>query len=151
PLGSPAVTTYSWAEDRKLQSISRPDGTTIELAYDGGGRPATITTDAGISRYAYADNTDRISSIAAPGGQTLHYAYDGLVLSREAWSGPVSGNVGIRYDSNLRVIERTVNEADPIAYSYDSDGLLTQSGDLTVIRDPSNGRITRSLAGAVIT
>jgi RHS repeat-associated protein len=65
------------------------------------------------------------------------------------WTGPVTGTVNRAYDADLRVTQRTVNGANPIASVYDVDGLLTQVGELAVDRDVQNGFITGTTLGTV--
>jgi YD repeat-containing protein len=45
----PRTTTYSWFTDGRLQSVSRPNGTTRTISYDAEGRPNGITESAGLN------------------------------------------------------------------------------------------------------
>ncbi|MDG4555807.1 MAG: RHS repeat-associated core domain-containing protein [Candidatus Contendobacter sp.] len=51
------------------------------------------------------------------------------------------GTVGFTHDDDFRLASVSVNGA-PVAYRYDADGLLTQTGALTLHRDPHNGLLT---------
>jgi len=66
-----------------------------------------------------------------------------------AWSGDVTGSVSRAYNTDFRVTETRVNGANPIAYTYDNDGLLTGAGSLTLARDTTNGLLTASSIGSV--
>ncbi len=57
----------------------------------------------------------------------------------------------MRYDNNFRVVSQTINDVDSIQYTYDNDGLLTQSGDLQITRDSSNGRVMSTQVGNTTT
>ena len=70
------------------------------------------------------------------------FAYQGPLVVAVAWSGSVTGAVAVTYDPSLRVTRQNVNGADPVNYSYDHDGLLTQAGDLTLTNDPLTGLLT---------
>jgi hypothetical protein len=70
-------------------------------------------------------------------------------LTSATWSGGISGSVEFGYDNDFRVNQITVNGANPVAYQYDADSLLTQAGDLTYTRDADNGLLTGSTLGSV--
>jgi hypothetical protein len=69
-------TLYAYDLDRKLDLVTRPDGKTVDLAYEAGtGRLDTITIAEGVYDYAYFpltpapnDPDGQIQSITAPGG-----------------------------------------------------------------------------------
>ena len=43
----------------------------------------------------------------------------------------------------------SVNGANPVAYDYDADSLLTQAGSLTLTRNAQNGLLTGTTLGSV--
>jgi RHS repeat-associated protein len=67
------------------------------------------------------------------------------------WSGEVNGHVEVEYDNNFRVWRQTVNGGIDARYYYDHDGLLTLAGDMSITRDPQNGRLTGTQFGYVTT
>jgi len=142
-------TQYSYNLDRQLTRITRPDGQTLDLDYDGAGWLITQTLPPGQLSYTYHPTTGQLAAIAAPGGITLAYHYDGELLTDKTWTGAVTGSVGYAYDDNLRVIAQVLNDSYTIAYQYDADGLLTQVGDLTLTRDARNGLLTGGTLGNV--
>jgi len=66
----------------------------------------------------------------------LSLTYDRDLLTGWAWSGTVTGRVP------RRVIERTVNGAQVINFTYDGDRLRTQAGALSIDRAADHGRVT---------
>ena len=90
-----------------------------------------------------------MSGITAPGGIGLAYGYAGSLLDSVTWSGGISGSVEFGYDTDFRVNQVTVNGANPVAYQYDADSLLTQAGDLAFTRNAQNGLLTGSALGSV--
>ena len=78
----------------------------------------------------------------------MAYGYDGALLHRTTWSGALTGEVRYRYDSDFRVAAQVVG-TDSVSFRYDSDGLLTGAGALTLTRDPRNGLLTGTTRGSL--
>jgi len=144
------ATSYQYNLAKQLTSVTRPDGQTLSLAYDGAGRLATQTLPRGVVTYGYDAVTGHLSMITAPGNETLSYTFDGSLPLSETWSGAVSGTVGVTYDANFRIISRSVG-GTPISYSYDADGLLTGAGAETLTRDVQNGLLTGTTLAGITT
>ena len=142
-------TQYSYNLDKQLTRVLRPDGESVDLAYDTAGRLATLTVPEGAFTYGYHATTGHLSQITAPDGGTLDFSYDGSLLTGAAWAGDIAGSVGFAYDNDFRVTSVTVNGANPVAYTYDPDSLLTQAGSLTLTRNAQNGLLTGSTLGTV--
>jgi RHS repeat-associated protein len=136
------VTTYRYNKDRQVTLITRPDTSTIAMAYDGAGRLSTMTTADGDYSYHFAGGL--LTSVSAPDGGTLIYGYDGSLLASESWTGIVAGTVSRQFDDNFRVVSE-----NNVARTYDADGLLTASGAFAVQRDPQSGLITSTTLGNV--
>ena len=134
-----------------MTQLTRPDGVSLSAAYDGAGRPSTLSQPRGTIGYAYDPASGNLISITAPGGISLALRYDGSLITRTTWLGPVSGTVSAVYDADFRTASQSVNNTQTIAYTYDADGLLTQAGALALARDPQNGRLTGTTMGAVTT
>src|SRR5262249_30888268 len=77
------------------------------------------------------------------------FAYNGALLTKTTADGTVVGNVGYIYDNDFRLTSLTVNGANPITFSYDADGLLTQAGALLLTRDAQNGLLVGTTLGGV--
>jgi RHS repeat-associated protein len=118
----------------------------VNLAYDNSGRLNTLTLARGVTTYNYSQSTGQLGSITAPDGGGLFYGYSGSLLTTTAWNGQVAGTVARAYNNDLRVTSLSVNGV-ATTFSYDADTLLTQAGDLTLTRDPSNGVITATALG----
>ncbi|MBT3022617.1 MAG: hypothetical protein KUF77_01450 [Candidatus Thiodiazotropha sp. (ex Lucina aurantia)] len=136
-----SITRYEYNFDKQLTSVERPDGVTILLDYDTGGRLSTVTLPRGLFQYGYDTQTGQLNSVTEPSGGTLSFTYDGPLILSESWNGEITGSVSREYDNNFWITGYSVN-GDAIAREYDLDGLLTQAGELTLERDPVNGLIT---------
>ncbi len=136
------TTTYSYTPDRQLAHIARPDGRTVDFAYDAAGRLTTITFDRGQIAFTYDPATGQLTGLTAPGGEGLSFTHDGFLQTGTTWTGTVSGSVTRTYDNNFWVTSTSVNGAHTASFAYDDDGLLTRAGDLAIARDASNGFIT---------
>ncbi len=146
------ATTYAYNRDRQPTVSTRPDGQTLSVGYDPGGRVSTLTVPTGILRYAYAPTTGQLTTVTAPDGGTLTYTYDGGLVLGEAWGGPagaLTGRIDWTYDADFRVTSESVNGLNPVSFAYDADSLLTQAGALTLTRDPQTGFLTGTTLGTV--
>ncbi len=144
-------TSYAYNLDKQLTMVTRPDGQTITMAYDAGGRLRDITTPTGSIGYAYDPTKGKLTTVTASGGVTLGYTYDGSLITGKTWSGPISGSVGYTYDNDFKVISENVNGTNPISFSYDSDGLLTGVGSLIISRNAQNGLLAGTTLGNITT
>jgi RHS repeat-associated protein len=162
-------TTYSYNLDKQVTLITRPDGQTVSLDYDTGGRLSTMTSSgvipaqAGIQiGYTYSSGTGNLSSITTPSGG-LTYTYDGSLLKGTSWSGTITGSVGFTYNNDFRITSETVNGGNSVSFVYDNDGLLTSitspppvggaggGGILSISRNTQNGLITGTTLGSTTT
>jgi len=146
---SPKNTQYTYNLDRQLTLVTRPDGQTLSLGYDGGGRLSALTLPGSVTiNYGYNSPTGTLSSIAAP-NSTLSYTYDGSLLTSTTWSGTVAGSVSRVYDTNFRISSQSVNGGNTVNFGYDNDSLLTSAGSFTITRSAQNGLISGTSLGAV--
>lgn len=143
------VTTYSYDSERQPTLVTRPDGQTIDFDYDSAGRLTTINLPSRELTYSYNATTGNLSSITDSSGSSLTYTYDGSLPQSSTWTGPVAGSVAWNYDNNFRPTSRSINGANTINFGYDNDSLLTQSGALTLSRNPQNGLLTGTTLGTV--
>lgn len=148
--GVQTVTRYRHNLDKQLTAIERPDGKTVALGYDAGGRLASTTLERGNYQYAYHPTTGQVANVTAPDGTILAYTWDGFLLTGETLSGAVSGSVTRSYDNNFWLTSLSVN-GQPITYGYDDDGLLTSVGAMTLTRNAQNGLLTDTILGSVTT
>ncbi|NJD69194.1 MAG: RHS repeat-associated core domain-containing protein, partial [candidate division NC10 bacterium] len=142
-------TTYTYNADRQLTQVTRPDGQTVDVAYDTAGRLSTTAFSRGQVTDSYNATTGNISSVSAPDGISLAYTYDGSLLTGMTWSGPIAGSVSRTYNTDFRVANQSVNGANPISFGYDADSLLTTAGAETITRRTDNGLISGTTLGPV--
>jgi len=143
-------TFYTYNTNRELVEILRPDSASIDFAYDTAGRLDAVTIPRGTLDYAYSPTTSQLTSIAAPGSEALSFGYDGVLRTSETWTGTVDGTVAFDYDADLRLSGLAVS-GDTIPYGYDDDGLLTQAGELVLVRDSLNGLLKETALDSVLT
>ena len=144
-----AATMRTYNADGLLAQIARPGGATVDYGYDAADRLSTRTIAAGATTFAYSATTGNLSTITMPGGNALTLTFDGSIPTDSTWSGTVAGSVTRTLDNNLRTASQSVNGANPLAFSYDNDGLLTGAGALTLTRDPQRGFVTATTLGSV--
>ncbi len=146
------ATTISYNLDQDPTLITRPDGKTIAMNYDSGGRISSLVIPRGTTTLNYDPATGVLSSLTAPDFGTLAFTYDGSLSTGSTWGGPagsITGNVNFAFDNDFRVTSRSVNGANTIAFGYDNDSLLTSAGTETLTYDPTNGLLTSTTLGVV--
>ena len=146
----PTVTRNLYNTDGQLRQIVRPGGTAVEMRYDSAGRRSAVLLPEGALSYQYDAATGQLVRATRTNGAAVAYGYDGALLRRTTWSGALSGEVRYRYDSDFRVAAQVVG-TDSVSFRYDSDGLLTGAGALTLTRDPQNGLLTGTTLGSLTT
>jgi len=99
----------------------------------------SMTIPTGTYGYSYDADSAQLTGIDAPGGSTLGYSYDGFLVKTTTLGGDVSGSVERTYDNDFRIASRSVNGGDSVTFGYDDDSLLTQAGDLTIVRELQKG------------
>jgi RHS repeat-associated protein len=141
PVAGTGSTLYEYDLDQDLTRVTRPDGQTLDFGYDGAGRLRTLTLPTGQLGYGYDTSTGKLTGITAQDA-ALAYTYNGALLTGTAWTGSVTGQVDRSYDNDFRVTSLSVNGANPIAFEYDADSLLTKAGDLALTRSGQNSLLT---------
>jgi len=122
--------------DHQLTLMLLPGGRAIDPEYDGFGRLWKTAIFGGAYERHYDDSAAKLDWVSSPDGVTETFAYDGPLFKGTAWSGAVSSSVTRTYDDDF--LQRTISVAgsDPVAQSFDADGLLTQVGALGLERYP---------------
>lgn len=126
--------------DRQISTITNPDSTQISFGYDSSGYLTTSTLPTGSYTSSFDPATGQPSSISSPDGLTRSLSYDGTLVNSISIGGAVTGTLNYSYDNFLRLISDTVNGTSTINYQYETDGLLSQAGNLNISYDPANGR-----------
>ena len=145
-------TTYSYDLDKALTATGRPDGQQLQYNYDSAGKISSVVLQPGnvtLASYSYNVSTGKLSGIASNDGVQLAYGHDSALQTAANWTGPIGGAVEMAYDPNFRLSSLTVNGANPIGLSYDSDNFLVQAGGLVLNRDGQNGLLTGTTLGSV--
>jgi RHS repeat-associated protein len=136
---SDPTTSYTYDADGQLTQVAYPGGATLDYSYDAAGRLDTLTMARGTVSYQYDATSGQLTTISAPDMVELARSYDGPLLIGETWSGPVSGSVSDTLDDDMRTIQRRVNGANAIAYSYNADGSLSTAGGLSIAYNAQSG------------
>lgn len=132
--------------DRRLISMTRADGGSIQLVYDPHGRLTDVVVDdtAHYSRQLQA-GTGKLIGLGAP-EVNIAYGYDGPLVTSTAYSGAVSGTIAWTYNSYFEL-----SSEDAGGYltniTYDDDGAVQSIGDLQIQRDQSSGLPTQETIG----
>lgn len=129
--------------------IQRADGRTIQLIYDSGGRLGEVLFDGVSKVYGYAAS-GLMNTLASP-EVSLSLEHDGPFLTREVYSGVISGSVERVYDAQLEVASIVVNGTHTIDRTVDADGLLTSAGPLSVQRRAETGSVEATSVGDLST
>ncbi|MGH9515817.1 MAG: RHS repeat-associated core domain-containing protein [Terriglobales bacterium] len=144
PSVGTALTTYSYNADKQVITVLRAPDVLIHYDYDRTGVLTSIKTPTREVHFAYDPTTRMLLNVRTSDGTSIAYEYDGSILTRLTWDGRVKGLVARTYDNDFRISSRTVNDVDKTECSYDADGLLIRSGELTVTRDRASGFIRSS-------
>ncbi len=144
-------TLYDHNLDLQPTLVERPDAATIAFAYDAAQRLSSLTSPRGVTQVSYDPQTGHVASLTTPEGNGLALTMAGPLVTATEWMGEVTGSVERTYDADLRLATISVNGAEPVAYGYDDDGLLVQTGAMTLSRDAATGLLTGTTLGVVTT
>jgi YD repeat-containing protein len=150
------ATLYAYNRDRQLTRIDRPDNRSLLVAYDSGGRPATLSIGRGNIGYSWEAGTGRLLTATAPDGGTIALGYDGSLLTDAKWSGSIAGSMAWTYDNRFNLASEIVKCATTTTlacrstfFRRDADNLLTGAGPLVLSRDAQNGLLTDTKVGQI--
>jgi RHS repeat-associated protein len=141
----PGNGSYEWSYDgdRALEKLKLPSGRTVTAGYDAAtGRVTGETTPEAQTAFTYEDGTQRVDTIqrteTGGGAEGLDFAYDSDTVTGLGMTGSAPGAYTFAYDDALRLESaKLVSGADTVttALGRDDDGLLTQLGPFTLVRD----------------
>ena len=142
--------------DGVLDAFTLGDGSSVSLELDAVGRPEALVLARGRSETTYDPSTGQVDTVSMPtrdGGAsvTIDLDFDGPLLTRQAWSGVVTGAVAFDYDERWQLDSVQVGASAPIEYAFDRDGLVTRAGPMTITRDPIRGLPVATTVGRVTT
>ena len=141
---------FSYDLDGRLRRLSRSNGDSVVFVYDSVGRTAAIVTPDGPSSFSYDATTGQLHDVIASSGSALTFGYDGALNTRLTWGGATVGSVSKVFDNDMRPTSQSVNDAQTVTYGYDVDGLVTSVGEMTLTRDPDNGRVSSTTIGGLV-
>jgi len=138
PLGAEYLFEYD--KDRRLTSVTFPTAEEISYSY-WLGRLASITEPGGVVTSLAYDAAGRLATLAK-GAQSVTFTYDGSLPTSVTYAGGlVNQTISTTYNADF--LPSSVTYAGGTAnYLYDNDGLLTQAGAFTIVRDTETGRPT---------
>ncbi len=140
-------TTYTYDKQRRVTKVTKPSQKSIDTTYTDG-RITAVTTPEGTTTYNYACQNS-VSSISKE-DESLNFTYDGTLTTSMVQSGILNQTLGFTYNNDFQVDSFTyANQTED--YSYDKDGLLTQSGDYSITRNAENGLTTNITDGTLTT
>ena len=147
PSDPAAVTSFTYDGDGALAQIERPGAQVITIARESTtGRITGITYPGNEVTITY--NTRGQVATASTAGAVLTCTYDGSLLTSMALAGTISGTVSQEFDAFLRLERERVNGAE-VSFGYDTDGILTRAGALTIRRSTTNHTVTGAALGQV--
>ena len=145
-------TLFTYDLERKLSSVTRPDGLSLSIGYDSAGRLASLIPSAGGGdpvTYGYSASSGQLTTLTTP-IVTLGYVYDGGLIKQETFAGAVNSTLDRTFDADLRVSSVAVNNSS-VSFTYDRDSLVTHAGALAISRSPTSGFVTGSTLGSIAT
>lgn len=148
PPGSQPFTN-TWNVDRDRTRVTYPSGIMTDFNFNAAGQLASTIFNGGTISRVYNATTGQLSTITAPGGVVLNYTHDGILCKAMSWTGPVAGSVQRLFDTNFRYATQKVNNADPVSFAYDRDGLVTTAGALAIGRTVAHEEVTSTVLGGV--
>ncbi|MCU0661426.1 MAG: hypothetical protein MUC50_03765 [Myxococcota bacterium] len=158
---SPDTTNYLYNLDNQVTSITRPDGSIIDVEYEEGiGRPTTVfvnnTPQIDFDYSPTPEDPNPASLKALTYGQTaLDFTYDADLVTSVALDGPglLDGKVTWTYNSDFAVEKEQIVASgwtdSEVIYGRDDDRLLTSAGAMTLTPRPDNGLLQATKLGGL--
>jgi len=153
-VGDPAelyAVDYEHDPDRLLDRILWPDGRAVTFEHGCGRRLERATFPGGEITYTYDESRNTVTGVNRSGHASLAVAHDGPLVTRQTWSGAISGRVDRTYTDGFAIHRETVNGAQPVDFGFDGDELLVQAGDLSISRSAANGLVQSTTLGGIVT
>ncbi len=149
PGGGTNTTQASYDADHQLSSLLRPDGQTSSFGFDAAGRVTSFIYPQDQLGVAYSATSGQLTRLTSTNGVSLSFGFDGPVPLSTTWTGAVHGSTQVAFNNDLLPASVSVNAANPIAYTYDRDNLITSAGSLTITRDQPTGFVTGTSLDAI--
>jgi RHS repeat-associated protein len=143
--------TRTYDTDGNLATVAGPGDRAISYTYDAQGRVTGWSFDQGTGQAAYDATSGLLTGTSSPGVVGTQLAYAGGIAVGRTVTGPVAGAVTDTLDPQGRIAGESVDGSTPITYTYDTAGLLTSVGDVSLRRDAATGAVSGASIGAVET
>jgi RHS repeat-associated protein len=150
--GSKNKETYAYNSDGQLVSKKALDGKILNYNYDNAGRLSNLVSPSGNWSFAYDASRGYLNSVNEPSGINLVINQDGALLQSLAWTGgpfAATQTAGFSYNADFKVHAISLNNANPISYDYDADGLISRAGDLLLTHNAQNTNLSGITLGGV--
>ena len=135
--------TYEYDKDRRLTRILHPSGNEIiydyfDAASNSYGKLMQIRTPEGNIDLSYSCGA-KVESVTK-NGETIQWAYNGPFVTSETITGTLNQTLAYGYVNDGDFLMDTFSYAGVAdTYSYDDDGLLTNTGVYAIGRNNQNG------------
>jgi RHS repeat-associated protein len=151
---TPLSGSYSnvYDRDRRLIQKNFPSGKTIIYNYTDPADPndksklRQVRTPEGNIDFTYLCGT-KIESISKR-TESIAYGYDGKLVTSETMTGTLNQSLAFSHNNDFEV-SSFIYADGTTDYSYDNDGLLTEAGSFTIIRNADNG-LPESVSGGTL-
>lgn len=142
---------FAYDEDGRLETITLPSATTVreQVSFEyisGTGQldRTLLPSGQGIVDRDYDVGTGQLTTASGPGAVQVALSYAGVMPIGASWTGDVTGSVDWEFDDDLEIVRQRVNGANEVLFQYGDDGLLTDVGDLEIVRDSATGLVERT-------
>jgi RHS repeat-associated protein len=151
------ATQYAWDLDRRLDAVTWPNGTGVDLVYVPAGNAhagklhqlKTLTGQV-LSTYGYNSTSGRLTSVDTSGGVSTSLGWDGpaLLSAATTWPDAVSKTASWTLGNYLLVSAEAVTGGNSITYAYDADQLATSATvaalthTMSAARHPNTGWVS---------
>ena len=142
---SPRTTAYAWYTDGRLQSISRPNGTTRTISYETAtGRPSGIAESAGLNwtiGYWSSDDIKTLDLTPAIAANQLSAVPNASMTFDSANQLATFNGQTVTHDLDGNMLTGPKPDGGMALYSYDSRNRLTGMGTTAYTYNAENNRI----------
>ena len=154
------ATQYAWDLDRRLDAVTWPNGTGVDLVYVPAGNAhagklhqlKTLTGQV-LSTYGYNATSGRLTSVDTSAGVSTSLGWDGPALTSAAttWPDAVSKTTCWTLGNYLHVSAEALTGGHSITYAYDADQLATSATvtnlahTMSAARHPNTGWVSSTL------
>jgi len=154
------ATQYAWDLDRRLDAVTWPNGTGVDLVYVPAGNAhagklhqlKTLTGQV-LSTYGYNSTSGRLTSVDTSGGVSTSLGWDGPALTSAVttWPDAVSKTASWTLGNYLLVSAEAVTGGNSVTYAYDADQLATSATvaalthTMSAARHPNTGWVSSTL------